>query len=91
MILTRYQANMKLQFRLGDYITVTSFVWGMYLLWLIPFQLWWVGMPWDMFLTWLFWGTLLEYVFSYPIVKASVRWCPKITLYWQRMSDKHGK
>ena len=72
-------------------MTITSFVWGLYLIWLIPFQLWWVGMEWDMFTTWLFWGTAAEYVVAYPIAKAIVRWVPKITLYYQNKSDKHDK
>lgn len=87
-ILMRCQVNLKFQFRLLDYIIITSFVWGMYLLWLIPFQLLWVGMPWDMFVTWILWGTMLEMIFTYPIVKMSVRYAPKITLYFQRLSDK---
>ncbi len=59
----------------------------MYLLWLIPFQLWWVGMSWDMFVTWLVWGTVLEMIFTYPIAKMTAKYAPKITLYLQRKSD----
>ena len=88
MTLMRYLVNLKFQFRLLDYIIITSFVWGMYLLWLIPFQLLWVGMSWDMFVTWILWGTVLEMIFTYPIVKMSVRYAPKVTLYLQRLSDK---
>jgi len=73
---------MKLQFRFLEYLSITSFVWGLYLLWLIPFQLLWIGMSWEMFINWLFWGTLLEYMFTYPITKMIVRFVPKITLYW---------
>ena len=72
-------------------MAITSFVWGMYLIWLIPFQLLWVGMPWDMFVTWFVWGTLAEYVVAYPIAKAIVKWVPSITLYCQKKSDKHDK
>ncbi len=78
---------MKFQFRLGEYITLTSFIWGMYLLWLIPFQLWWVGMEWDMFITWLVWGTFFEFIIAYPIGKAIIRWGTQLHLYWQRKSD----
>lgn len=62
----------------------------MYLIWLIPFQLWWVGMSWDMFVTWVTWGTIAEYIIAYPIAKAIVWGVPKITLYWDTISDKHG-
>lgn len=79
---------MKTQFRFLEYLCVTSFVWGMYLIWLIPFQLLWVGMDWDMFMTWFIWGTFFEYIIAYPIAKAIVRWVPCITLYWQTLSDK---
>ena len=59
----------------------------MYLLWLIPFQLWWVGMSWDMFVTWIVWGTLLEMIFTYPIAKMTAKYAPKITLYLESKSD----
>lgn len=80
---------MKLQYRFGDYITLTSFIWGLYLIWLIPFQLWHVGMPWDMFLKWLIWGTLAEYIVAYPIGLAIIKYGTMIHLYWQTKSDNH--
>ena len=65
---------------------VTGFVWGLYLTWLIPFQLYWVGMPWDMFITWLTVGTVLEMIFSYPLTLVIVRVVPKITKYFEDKS-----
>ena len=61
----------------------------MYLLWLIPFQLWWVRLEWDEFVTWVVWGTVLEMVFTYPIVKISIKYGLKITIYWEKMSDEY--
>ncbi len=78
---------MKLKFRFFEYLCITSFVWGLYLIWLIPFQLYWVGMPWDMFVTWFVWGTIAEYIVAYPIAKAIVWGVPKITSHWQIKSD----
>ena len=82
---------MKLSYRVLDYLTLTLFVWGLYLIWLIPFQLIWVGMSWDMFVTWIIWGSILEMIFTYPIIKAVAKYAPKITLYWQGLSDNHDK
>lgn len=48
----------------------------MYLTWLIPFQLFWVGLEWDEFITWLRDGTILEMIFSYPIGKTAIRLGP---------------
>ncbi len=78
---------MKPLFRFGEYITLTSFVWGLYLIWLIPFQLYWVGMDWDMFLTWLMWGTFFEMIIAYPISKAIICGGIRINLYWSIKSD----
>lgn len=60
------------------YFLCTNFIWGMYLVWLIPFQLIWVGMTWDMFMTWLIWGTVAEFFVAYIIGKACVKYIPKI-------------
>ncbi len=65
--------------RLLEYCLLTGFVWGMYLTWLIPFQLWWVGLDWDQFTIWLIWGTVLEMFFTYPIAKTAIKHGPKIT------------
>ena len=62
----------------------------MYLAWLIPFMLFWVGLDYDTFMNWLITGTALEVVFTYPIAKMTAKYAPKITLYWQRMSDNSG-
>ena len=77
---------MLLRYRLVHYLIVTSFVWGLYLIWLIPFQLYWVGMPWDMFLTWLIHGTALEMIFAYPLTLVIVYVTPKITKYFEDKS-----
>ena len=76
---------MKLKHRVIDYCLITSFVWGMYLLWLIPFQLLWVQMTWDMFVTWILWGTVLEMIFTYPISKTAIRFGPKITRWTESL------
>ena len=62
-----------------DYALITSFVWSMYLVWLIPFQLFLIGLTWEQFIDWLIYGTILELVFSYPIAKAIAKYSPKIT------------
>lgn len=77
---------MRPQFRLLHYFLVTSFVWCLYLIWLIPFQLYWVGMPWDMFMIWLVHGTLLEMIFAYPLTLVIVKAVPKITS-WVEVLD----
>ena len=70
---------MNLRQRFVDYLIITSFVWAMYLAWLIPFMLFWVQMDWDRFVNWLVTGTMLEMVFTYPIAKAVAKYSPKIT------------
>lgn len=60
------------------YFLITSFVWGMYLIWLIPFQLYIVGMSWGQFMTWLVLGTFVEFIIAYPIAKAIVWGVPRI-------------
>jgi hypothetical protein len=72
---------MNLKQRFVDYLIITSFVWAMYLAWLIPFMLFWVQMDWDRFVNWLVTGTALEMVFTYPIAKAVAKYSPKITKY----------
>ena len=74
---------MNLRQRVIDYLIITSFVWGMYLAWLIPFMLFWVQMDWDKFLNWLITGTALEMIFTYPIAKAVAKYSPKITNWVQ--------
>ena len=70
---------MKTPNRILEYFLITGTTWCLYLLWLIPFQLIWVGMPWDMFIVWLKWGTVLEMIFTYPIIKTMIKIGPKIT------------
>lgn len=57
----------------------------MYLAWLIPFQLWWVGLEWDQFMTWITWGTVLEMIFTYPIAKIILKYGPKITKWIEKL------
>ena len=61
----------------------------MYLIWLVPFMLYWVQIEWDQFINWLITGTIFQMIFSYPIVKATIKYGPKITIYWERISNKH--
>jgi len=78
----RFQVGLQLRFRLLEYLTITGFVWSLYLMWLIPFMLLWVGMPWDNFIVWIRDGTILELIFAYPLTKIIVRVSPKITGYF---------
>lgn len=86
----RYQVRLLLRFKIGDYFTITGIVWGIYLIYLIPFMLFWVGIDWDTFIVWLRDGTILQMIFTYPMAKIITKLTPKITLYWQTLSDKHG-
>ena len=61
------------------YILLTSFVWTLYLLWLIPFQLLYVKMTKEMFWKWLKVGTICEMIFTYPIALAILHVGPMIT------------
>ena len=70
---------MNLKQRLIDYLLITGFVWGMYLTWLIPFQLFAIHLTWEQFVDWVVYGTLLEMLFTYPIAKAVAKYSPKIT------------
>lgn len=72
---------MNLRQRVIDYLLITGFVWGMYLTWLIPFQLYWIQLSWEQFVDWVVYGTLLEMLFTYPIAKAVAKYSPKITKY----------
>lgn len=62
-----------------EYFLYTSFVWGMFLVWLIPFQLYVVGLSMEQFWTWFILGTASEMVVSYPISKAILWGAPRIT------------
>jgi len=62
-----------------DYLLITSFTWTLYLLWLIPFQLYYVKMPKEMFWKWLKVGTIAEMIFTYPIAKTIIWAGPQIT------------
>lgn len=73
---------MRLHYRVLEYLTITGFVWSLYLTWLIPFMLFWVGMSWDNFVVWIVHGTILELIFAYPLTKIIVYITPKITKYY---------
>jgi len=73
---------MKPQFRILEYFCITGLVWALYLLWLIPFQIFWIRLSTEQFITWVFHGTILEMIFSYPIAKVITKIAPKITLYF---------
>ena len=60
------------------YLLVTNFVWGLYLAWLVPFQLLIVGLNWDQFTKWIILGTIAEFFVAYIIAKACVKYVPKI-------------
>ncbi len=76
---------MDLKRRIVDYFLITSFVWGMYLLWLIPFQLYWIQLSWEQFTDWVIYGTMLEMVFTYPIAKMVTRYAPRITKWVENL------
>lgn len=67
--------------KLISYFLITNFVWGMYLVWLIPFQLFVVGLNWEQFTTWIILGTIAEFFVAWIIAKACVRYVPKIEKY----------
>jgi hypothetical protein len=54
-------------------------------------MLFWVQIEMDEFWNWLITGTIFEMIFSYPIIKTVAKYTPRITLYWQGLSDQHGK
>jgi hypothetical protein len=70
--------------RVIEYFLYTTFVWGMFLIWLIPFQLYIVGLEWEQFVKWITYGTASEMVVSYPISKAILRGAPRITEWCKR-------
>lgn len=75
---------MKFQNRIGEYLTITSFIWSLYLAWLIPFQLFVVQLDWEQFTNWLILGTIAEMFIAYPITKIITRYVPRITEYWDK-------
>jgi len=64
---------------LVDYFLITGLTWILYLLWLVPFQLFYVKMTWEQFKKWLIVGTVAEMIFTYPIVKFMIWVGPQIT------------
>ncbi len=68
-----------------DYFLITGFTWGLYLLWLIPFQIFYVKMTKEMFLKWLKAGTVFEMIFTYPIAKAIIFAGPQITNWVEQL------
>lgn len=71
--------KLSLKQRLVDYLIITGFVWGMYLIWLIPFQIFAIHLSWTQFWDWVIYGTLLEMIFTYPIAKMAIKFGPRIT------------
>ena len=51
----------------------------MYLIWLIPFQYYRVGLTDAQLIHWLLEGTAYEMVFTYPITKISIKYGLRIT------------
>lgn len=76
---------MELKKRVLDYFLITSFVWGMYLAWLIPFQIFWIKLTYSQFMDWIIYGTMLEMIFTYPIAKAIAKYSPKITGWVEKL------
>ena len=74
--------------RVLEYFMITVFGWGLYLVWLIPFQLYIVGLNLQQFITWLSLGTGAEMIFTYPIAKTLAKYIPKITLYCEEISNE---
>lgn len=65
--------------RIVEYLIITGFVWGLYLIWLIPFQYYRVGLTEAQLIHWLIEGTAYEMVFTYPIAKMTIHYSPLIT------------
>lgn len=74
---------MRLRFRFLEYLTITSFVWGLYLCFLIPLQLFIVEMTWDQFIKWLWIGTIFEMFFAYFLTKVIVYVTPRISKWYE--------
>lgn len=76
---------MRTRYRILEYLSITGFTWGIYLVWLIPFQLGVVGLDWNQFIKWLWIGTIAEMLVAYPITKTLVKYVPKISAFYQRL------
>lgn len=70
--------------RLLSYFLITNFTWGLYLVWLIPFQLYVVGLNWDQFITWIVLGTIAEFFVAYIIAKTIVKYVPRIETWVEK-------
>jgi len=64
--------------RIVEYFIITGLVWGLYLIWLIPFQYYRVGLTDAQLIHWLIEGTAYEMVFTYPITKTAIKCSPRI-------------
>jgi len=62
-----------------DYFVITGLTWILYLMWLVPFQLFYVKMDMPMFKKWIIVGTIAEMIFTYPIVKFMIWSGPQIS------------
>jgi len=76
--------NMTLKQRLIEYISITMFVWSLYLIWLLPFQKYLVDMSDEQLFNWLVYGTIIEFVLTYFIIKITLVVSPKITRWSKR-------
>lgn len=76
--------GMTVKQRFIEYASITMFVWTLYLIWLLPFQKYWVGMSDEQLFNWLFYGTMIEFVLTYFIVKITLVVAPKITRWSSR-------
>ena len=64
--------------RIVSYFLITNFVWGISLVWLIPFQLIIVGLNWEQFVKWIVLGTIIQLFIAYIVTKIIVWGVPKI-------------
>jgi len=79
---TKKKPKTKLQW-IVDYFLITGFVWGLYLIWLVPFQYYRVGLTEAQLIHWLIEGTIYEMIFTYPLAKTVAKYTPKITNWVQ--------
>ena len=69
---------------LVDYCLITSFVWGMYSIFMVPFMIFWVQLDWNEFWNWLIGGTVIDMIATYPITKVAIKYGPGITSWVKR-------
>jgi len=67
--------------RLFDYLIFTMLIWCLFLIWLIPFQLYIVGLDWIQFTHWITYGTIADMIVSYPVSKLIIKLAPRISAW----------